>query len=230
MAEEQNTQEMVKALREAGNRLMIKSAFTEQPLEEKEWDVLLDLMRGNVIVSREILGEMGCYAYVAEMARECLHIARFLCQQDGFIYSSVVYDILQNMHSCVFERPRLNVRILRFMQKLAHKADYVFGDEEWLKKELGWYETNIAHADAGELDKIAPRKVFDEAHDPIEWTERWEEVIDMVDLIVDQALEGEVRRMGFCHTYWFEREKVLAEYYGIYWRSPQAMCPDAMFD
>ena len=67
-------------------------------------------------------------------------------------------------------------------------------------------------------------------HDPVEWTARWEEVIDEVDKIVDSRLEEHPRGMGFCHACWHERAAVLSEQFGIEWRSPARMNPRVLFD
>ena len=67
-------------------------------------------------------------------------------------------------------------------------------------------------------------------HDPIEWTARWEEVIDEAEKIVDSRLEDVPRGMGFCHAYWHEKAAVLSEQFGIEWRSPARMNPRVLFD
>lgn len=65
--------------------------------------------------------------------------------------------------------------------------------------------------------------------DPVERSERWEEIIYDVEQECHQRLEDHPRGMGFCHGYWHEKADVLRSY-GIEWRSPSAMNPRVMFD
>lgn len=65
--------------------------------------------------------------------------------------------------------------------------------------------------------------------DPVERTERMEEVIEDVERECDKVLAGQPRGMGFCFAYWAARESALAQR-GIKWRSPSAMNPGVMFD
>jgi len=36
--------------------------------------------------------------------------------------------------------------------------------------------------------------------------------------------------MGYCHVFWPAKKKVLREKYGIDWKSPAELNPDARFD
>ena len=65
--------------------------------------------------------------------------------------------------------------------------------------------------------------------DPVERSERWEEIIYEVEKECDRQLKGEARGMGFCFAYWSVKKAVLAQY-GIDWQSPSAMNPRVMFD
>ena len=65
--------------------------------------------------------------------------------------------------------------------------------------------------------------------DPVERSERWEEIIYEVEKECDKRLKGEPRGMGFCFAYWSVKKAVLAQY-GIDWHSPSAMNPRVMFD
>ena len=65
--------------------------------------------------------------------------------------------------------------------------------------------------------------------DPVQATERWEEVIYEVEKELDELLKDEPRGMGFCHSYWSAKRAALARR-GIKWRSPSVMNPGVMFD
>ena len=65
--------------------------------------------------------------------------------------------------------------------------------------------------------------------DPVQATEKWEEVIYEVEKELDEQLKDEPRGMGFCFSYWSAKRAALA-HRGIEWRSPSAMNPRVMFD
>jgi hypothetical protein len=65
--------------------------------------------------------------------------------------------------------------------------------------------------------------------DPIQASEKWEEVIYDVEKEVNEELKDESRGMGFCHAYWGAKRAALARR-GIEWKSPSAMNPRVMFD
>lgn len=65
--------------------------------------------------------------------------------------------------------------------------------------------------------------------DPVERTERWEEVIYEVEKECAEILKDESKGMGFCFAYWSTKSAVLSKY-GIEWRSPSSMNPRVHFD
>ncbi len=80
------------------------------------------------------------------------------------------------------------------------------------------------------LDIILNPRVGHLRADPVEFTERWEQIYYDVSDELDRLLADEPRRMGFCFRYWREKERLLREAYGIEWHSPHAMNPGVMFD
>ncbi len=65
--------------------------------------------------------------------------------------------------------------------------------------------------------------------DPIQASEKWEEVIYDVEKEIDEELKDESRRMVFCHAYWSTKRSALARH-GIEWKSPRFMNLGVMFD
>lgn len=65
--------------------------------------------------------------------------------------------------------------------------------------------------------------------DPVERTERWEEVIVDVEEECNRILRDVPKGMGYCFAHWHEKEDVLRRY-GIEWKSPSRMNPGVMFD
>ena len=127
--------------------------------------------------------------------------------------------------------PRLKVKLLRLrllaLRRIECIQDHEISITEDIMAEISELERNIAAADSGKLDQIKGSGML--KSDPVEWTARYEEVIDEVEKIVDARLADHPRGMGFCHAYWHELADVLSDY-GIKWRSPSKMNPGTLFD
>lgn len=65
--------------------------------------------------------------------------------------------------------------------------------------------------------------------DPVQASEKWEDVIYEVEKEVDEELKDDPRGMGFCHAYWSAKKAALARR-GVEWRSPNSMNPRVIFD
>ncbi len=207
----------------------IAADMTFVPEDQGALQVFVDIMVCDVMISQEILGEMGCRAEITKLAKECLGAAKVAYK--GYDKPEYIYNGLSQMLYHLFDHPRLKVKILTFMKRIVEEHNHAFGDIAWVEKELAWYTKNIALADAGRLDEIEDREGTHLSSDPVEWTARWEEVIDEVEEKVeaDMVAEGIPRGMGFCFGYWHSKRKYLAEY-GIDWSTPSMMNPDVMFD
>src|SRR5574344_562881 len=88
-------------------------------------------------------------------------------------------------------------------------------------------KANIRYADSGKFKKIVNRGHL--KTDPVEWTEKYEKVIDAAEKEAYAKLSGMPRGMGFCHAYWCAKSEALAKR-GIDWRSPSLMNPGVLFD
>ena len=66
-------------------------------------------------------------------------------------------------------------------------------------------------------------------YDPVERTQKWEDIYVEVEEECDRRLEDVPRGMGFCFAYWSVKANVLKEY-GIDWKSPHYMNPGVLFD
>ena len=69
-------------------------------------------------------------------------------------------------------------------------------------------------------------------HDAVELKRRYRDIFAVIDDEVDQNLLRDVSRgkLGFVHTFWYEKKDLLKMKYGIDWRSPREMNPDMIFD
>lgn len=65
--------------------------------------------------------------------------------------------------------------------------------------------------------------------DPVERTEKWENIIFQVEKECNRILKNHPRGMGFCFMYWSVMSEIL-ERHGIHWCSPAQMNPGVMFD
>ena len=132
----------------------------------------------------------------------------------------------------MLRHPRLMVRLLKFEKLVLRRIEAMEQHEltitEDVIEEIDRLERNIKLADEGKLTEIPQSGGL--KHDPVEWTARWEEIIDEADRKVYENLADTPRGMGFCHAFWHERATVLRKDYQLEWRSPSVMNPRVMFD
>ena len=142
-----------------------------------------------------------------------------------------IYSAVERMADCVYEHPRLKKKLLELeslvLLRIESLHDRDLSVTEDIDREINRLGFNIEYADNGRLDLIVDDGHL--KHDPVEWTARWEEVVDEADRIVDRKLAGHPRGMGFCFAYWHERKIALGKF-GVDWRSPAEMNPGVMFD
>ncbi|MGN0032412.1 MAG: hypothetical protein ACI358_01320 [Candidatus Limimorpha sp.] len=182
-----------------------------------------------VYLSKQNLEDMDRPWETAELTRVFIHFASHLHQYEHL--SNYLYSAVKKMNDCIFDHPRLKVKVLKlFLSVLIDietQSNHDLSITEDVRNELRLYERNIEFADKGQLGQIRERGHL--KSDPVEWTERWEEVIDDADKVAYDNLKDMPRGMGFCYAFWHERTKALKQF-GIYWKSPKAMNPKVIFD
>lgn len=175
-----------------------------------------------------------CEWRVAQLARESLPLARRLVEAGTAL--DQVCDALERMLSAVTDsRPRLRCSLCELLIVALERldaADVVESEEveaslSYARGELERLSHNIAAAERGDYESIQQSGFLQ--HDPVEWSARWEEVIDEAQREVDDRLADVPRGMGFCHGYWHELKGALKRR-GVSWRSPSQMNPCVMFD
>ena len=67
-------------------------------------------------------------------------------------------------------------------------------------------------------------------HDPIEKTQEYKEAMEYVERRAFFYFFFKRKGMGFCHTYWAFKKRILKEKFNIDWKTPQELNPDVMFD
>lgn len=197
----------------------LRKALTTEPTAE----LLQQALDCCVNIAEQSLQEQRCCWQNASLAREAMDYARQLMEHKDML--SVVESSLDDMVEAIYEHPRLKLELMLCRLEALQRLNK---PQMELEADIAFYRSNIEAADSGRLEDIKQTTML--KHDPVEWTARWEEVIDEVDKIVDSRLEDHPRGMGFCHACWHERAAVLSEQFGIEWRSPARMNPRVLFD
>lgn len=143
-----------------------------------------------------------------------------------------LYSACSRMEKVITGHPRLKLKFLKLFQvvvsRLECQIDRELGASEDIMHEISEIESNTELADEGKFDLI--RDINYIKRDPVEWTSKWEDVIDEANRKVDEILVDMPRGMGFCHAYWAELARVLEKDYRLLWRSPARMNPGVLFD
>ena len=142
-----------------------------------------------------------------------------------------LYSANNRMLDVLYDHPRLKLRLMQCqldtLNEIEIQENHELGLTMDLEEEIFEQERNIRLADEGKLDEIPQKGHL--KHDPVEWTSRYEEVIDEVERELEEELKDEPRYMGFCFAYWSAKKAALARR-GVKWRSPNQMNPGVIFD
>lgn len=195
-----------------------------------EIDAYWELVCGTVVLAEYDLREQEQQWEIASLAREMLQYARPLEGYDHML--SKLYSATERMIKALSDHPRLKAELLEFEILIMDRVEAQnFGRgnlSSYLRKDLAALQANIRLADEGRLSEIPQQGHL--KSDPIEWTARWEEVIDEADKKVYELLSDCPRGMGFCHAFWHTRTEVLQRDYDLEWHSPSVLNPRVMFD
>ena len=195
-----------------------------------EIDAYWEVVCGTVVVAEYDLHEQDQLWEIASLARELLQYARPLEQFDHML--DKLYSATKRMIDALSDHPRLKAELLEFeiliMDRVEAQQMGRGNLSTYLREDLAALQANIRLADEGRLSEI-PQKGHLKS-DPVEWSARWEEIIDEADKKVYELLADCPRGMGFCHAFWHTRTEVLLNDYDLEWCSPSAMNPRVMFD
>ena len=129
-----------------------------------------------------------------------------------------------------YDIPRFTLKLLR--RELEWLQESEEQDERLTPEDV---QAHIARLeDYIDVDRVSMPE-FCEKHgrhlkfDPVERTQRWEDIYPEVEAACERRLKGVPRGMGFCFGYWAARHDILLRY-GIDWQSPHMMNPRVMFD
>lgn len=193
-------------------------------------DLYYDVCCGCVLVAEASLREQEGEWEIASLCRVLLKYAAWLEEFDHMFDSA--YSVVRRFEDCLMEHPRLKLRLLELelaiVRRIEALNDHELSHAEYLEREISRHKRNIHFADNDQLDSIE-QTGYGLKKDPVEWTARWEEVIDEADRMAEEKLKDYPRGMGFCHGYWHERQKALRKF-GVVWRTPSEMNPRTRFD
>lgn len=202
------------------------------PLEKtaEALDLYYDVCCGCVLVAEASLREQEGEWEIASLCRVLLKYATWLEEFDHMLDSA--YSVVSRFEDCLMDHPRLKLRLLELeltiVRRIEALNDHELSHAEDLERNISLYKRNIHFADNDQLDSIE-QTGYGLKKDPVEWTARWEEVIDEADRMTEEKLKDHPRGMGFCHGYWHERQKALRKF-GVVWRTPSEMNPRTRFD
>lgn len=192
-------------------------------------DELLKTCTECVKQAKEAMEDYKSPWMVAELARKYADAAEILKGYEHLV--NTLYSLNKEMLEQIYDHPRLKLRLLRIQLSVLRYIEALNGHEQGITKdvsdEIDELSNCIALADEGRLDEIPQTGHL--KRDPVEWTARWEEVIDEADRIAYENLRDVPRGMGWCFGFWSERKAALRKF-GIDWRSPSNMNPRVLFD
>ena len=203
----------------------------EKPLSSTSDDLdrYCELCSLCISLSQKNLQEQDNTWEIAQRARVFLHYATYL---EGFEHlDNFLYSAVDDMLDCISDHPRLKLALMQLQLKVLRGIEarqmHDLSITEDVERDIFFYQRNIGFADKGQLDQIRESGYL--KSDPVEWTAKWEEVIDEADRIAYSNLKDMPRGMGFCHAFWTERGLALQQF-GIDWKSPRKMNPKVLFD
>lgn len=129
-----------------------------------------------------------------------------------------------------YDTPRIVLEILRrelaWLEESDEESGWLFAED--IEADIARLEAYI-DTDSLSMDEFCSRYNRHLRFDPVERTQKWEDVYFEVEEECARRLEGIPRGMGFCFPYWAARHDVLRKY-GIDWKSPHMMNPRVIFD
>lgn len=203
--------------------------YQDNKRQKADTKKLMEVCEKSLEQAEKATEEQNCPWKVASFAREYADAADVLKDYEHLLNS--LYSMNSRMLNLIFDHPRLKLRLCRIQLDVLRYLEAISGHEmgltEDMANEVDGLSSCISLADQGRLDEIPQTGHL--KRDPVEWTKRWEEVIDEADRIAYTKLKGTPRGMGWCFSFWSERAAALRTF-GIEWRNPHIMNPRVLFD
>ncbi len=199
------------------------------------WDAHLYHIDCCIAVTQDRRDEARLQPYTEVIAAiKCgLSTIEFLRDMASSVEKAVLYEKLRVLYEASQQvyHPRLSETLINAMYLLARRADYTVGDKDWLEAEERHWVYNLSYAHENRPTRIKPHPNDTYLRDSVEWSSKWEKVIDKVDEQVEQEL-GIVHpnRSSYGVREWTVRARILEEKYDILWLSPKDLNPDMTFN
>lgn len=153
-------------------------------------DLYYDVCCGCVLVAEASLREQESEWEIASLCKVLLKYAAWLEEFDHMLDSA--YSVVSRFEDCLMDHPRLKLRLLELeltiVRRIEALNDHELSHAEDLERDISLYKRNIHFADNNQLDQIEEPGRFLKK-DPVEWTARWEEVIDEADRMTEEKLK-----------------------------------------
>lgn len=192
-------------------------------------DAYLEMACGDVMLAEKYARESKSWL-VTPLVKEFVKTAYQLLDSNGTL--DTIYSACERIADVIQQHPRLKLSVYELLERIGNAISERDGQEpvgsEHIDYEISMLTFNIEQADRGQYDKIVSYTHL--KHEPIEWSERWEDVIDDAEREANEQLDDMPRGMGFCFAYWPTLRNILKEKYNLDWRTPAEMNPGVIFD
>ena len=187
-----------------------------RPMEDLSWEV------------REVLRDERIAWEVIEDT-----LPQIIDALEETVYSHETYRLLMMYINRAYRQGKLNEDMkgrVRHLLKLRILLDdiHVWHDHLFTK-ELQTAISSLLSSD--ELLKIILNPTIGHLRrDPVEYTDRWEEIYYDVEDYLNERFANAPRHIGLCFKIWSAKREYLKDNYGIDWHSPAQMNPRVRFD
>lgn len=168
--------------------------------------------------------EMGGYIKNIPLAKEAFSIMKELPDKvpDEFETPAQKAEILESMLDQMVETesPRFCIKVREYMEQLDPNDE---NNKRELQKLRDYIDPSLS------MQEYCRRYRCHLKFDPVERTQKWEDVIVEVEEECERRLKDHPKGMGYCFAHWHEKADILRKY-GIEWKSAALMNPGVLFD
>lgn len=163
--------------------------------------------------------ENGPYYKLVPLAREVLKWGPLVIET-GPRGMNLMYLVTSKLETALTERPRLRLKILRLKLEILDRqemmADHCMDITDDIRDEIGRVSGNIKCADDGNYESMR-KSEYDHVFRPVEWTAKWEEVIDQAEAKAYATLAEAPEDNNMSQAIRPALNRILEEDYGIKW-------------
>ena len=177
---------------------------------------ILDKLRSTVEAAGEPMSVTFTYAMMGEMVRMVEYCENYKNETPEVLMQAYLYIADEYMYLRHFNLARQYYGKVIALSENCPDFSERDGLVEWCRKKLA----KIENKDDEGFTKC----------DPVEYTEKYLNILIELEAKIEAELKGDPYRMGFCFEYWDKKEEILKRDYGIEWESPAVLNPDTRFD